>query len=175
MFTFRFNVLLTPGECKRAKTHLKQLWSTLKSRGENQRPDSVEEEIERPVQESDDESDEVESYIKRRETSRRTTAQNRRGCNTNAEIEKLLDGFLKEPRLQKKCNVLKYWVKKSLDEPILFRLAKVVLAVPATQVSVERLFSSLKFVLSPQRSQLAENVLNNVLVIRANKLFGADP
>lgn len=47
----------------------------------------------------------------------------------------------------------------------------VVLSVPATQVSVERLFSGLKFILSSLRTNNNKNILENQLLVRSNKIF----
>ena len=133
---------MMPDECKRAKSHLKQLWSTIKSIREN-RLREVEEDTEGLVQESGDESDEVESLLKRKETSsRRSTTQNRRNQIPVLKFKNSnLMGFLKNLGLIKKYSVLKYWVTKSSMQLILYQLSKIVLEVPATQVSVERLFS----------------------------------
>lgn len=48
--------------------------------------------------------------------------------------------------------------------PELYQLASIVLAVPAMQVSVERAFSSLKFILAPQRSNISEDTLEDMTV-----------
>lgn len=45
-------------------------------------------------------------------------------------------------------NVLEYWYEKRFSHPLLYALARIVLAVPASQVSVEQCFSTLKFVLN---------------------------
>ena len=49
-----------------------------------------------------------------------------------------LDEFEYAPRLDKKANVLQYWEAQKITKPELYLLASVVLAVPVTQVSVER-------------------------------------
>lgn len=46
-------------------------------------------------------------------------------------------------------------------------LAQVALGVPATQVSVERAFSALKFVLSEQRSRLSASTLDDLLLLKS--------
>lgn len=61
--------------------------------------------------------------------------------------------------------------KESIIKPELYKLAITVLAVPATQVSVERLFSGLKFILSPLRTNIGERILENQLLVRANRIF----
>jgi len=49
--------------------------------------------------------------------------------------------------------------------------AKVVFNAPATQVSVEKLFSGLKFILSPYRSNISSKNLENQLLVGTNRLF----
>ncbi|KYN08223.1 hypothetical protein ALC62_00798 [Cyphomyrmex costatus] len=70
--------------------------------------------------------------------------------------------------LKSKENILQFWKKNKRSMPDLYKLANIVLAVPSTKVSVERLFSSLKYILSPLRSNLNENIINDILLIRAN-------
>ncbi|XP_060856315.1 uncharacterized protein LOC132934050 [Metopolophium dirhodum] len=55
--------------------------------------------------------------------------------------------------------------------PELHELAKVVFSVPGTQVSVERLFSGLKFILSPYRTNISSSNLEDQLLVRTNRLF----
>ena len=82
-----------------------------------------------------------------------------------------MNDYLQEPRMKKGDEVLKYWEKQKNRFPHLYKLAAVVMGVPSTQVSVERAFSSLKFVLSPQRAGMNAKVLEDVLLIRNNYLF----
>lgn len=67
-------------------------------------------------------------------------------------------------------NVLEYWYKKRLTHPILSRLAHIVLGVPASQVSVERCFSVLKFILSDHRTRLQHDILQDIMLIRLNHI-----
>ena len=116
----------------------------------------------------DEEADPLEALLKSKETTRRNTA--RRAANP---IDAAIDSFLSEPRLDQRANILEYWHSRRITHPLLYALSKVALAVLATQVSVERLFSSLKFILSVQRSQLSEDLLNDILFLRANVFFHA--
>lgn len=68
-------------------------------------------------------------------------------------------------------NVLKYWEKMKSSEPYLYKLAQIVMAVPASQVSVERCFSALKFILSDHRYNLSDESVKNVLLVRLNHTF----
>lgn len=49
---------------------------------------------------------------------------------------------------------------------ILYPLSLTSLAVPATQVSVERLFSGLKFILSPLRTNMGPELLDEIMLLR---------
>ena len=55
----------------------------------------------------------------------------------------------------------------TLDEPLL-TTAKILSAMPVTQVSVERLFSSMKFILSDHRASMKQDLLDAILFLRAN-------
>lgn len=171
--------MLTPGECKRAKSHLNNLWRSMQNRisiaNRNAVPIAANN-LPAPSSHTDrsngndnigqSQVDELENLLKTKDSSRRVALTQR-----NETIDKVLDSFWKEPRIDKDNNVLIYWESKKAVQPILFALSNIVLSVPATQVSVERLFSSLKFVLSPQRAQMSEPLLNSLLLVRSNKLF----
>ncbi|CAI6355747.1 unnamed protein product [Macrosiphum euphorbiae] len=84
-------------------------------------------------------------------------------------IMSLLNLFDNQPILQHDENILSYWENKKIECPELYELSQVVMAVPTTQVSVERSFSSLKFVLGDLRSNLGSELLEKIMLIRANK------
>ena len=54
------------------------------------------------------------------------------------------------------------------DSKVLSCLAWTVLALPTTQVSVERLFSGVKYILSDLRNSLAEDTLQTIMLQRTN-------
>ncbi|XP_017468782.1 PREDICTED: uncharacterized protein LOC108360849 [Rhagoletis zephyria] len=64
-------------------------------------------------------------------------------------------------------DILSYW-KTFPSDKHLRKLAEVVLAVPATQVSVERAFSALSLTLKKHRSKLNDATLNNILITKLN-------
>lgn len=92
-------------------------------------------------------------------------------CTVNVAIKNEFEVYEAYPRISKGNNILEFWEQKKLEIPLLYEAAQVVLAVPATQVSVERAFSALKFVLSPQRVHLTEQSLRNILFVRLNENF----
>lgn len=89
-------------------------------------------------------------------------------------IKTLINSFaadLDEVDLEK-FNILEYWYSKKNEQPELFALAKVVFSLPATQVSVERLFSNVSYILNPLRNALDSSILDDILVLRM--FFNAD-
>ena len=50
----------------------------------------------------------------------------------------------------------------------LAKIAQIALQLPVTQVSVERVFSSWKYVRSDLRMRLGDDVVDAILVLRAN-------
>lgn len=87
------------------------------------------------------------------------------------EIRSLLKLFLNEKRVDRKVNVVDWWTRNSIEKPLLFEIAKIALAVPPTQVSVERLFSGAKFIMNPQRNRLDADTFRAVMLIRSNNFF----
>ena len=77
----------------------------------------------------------------------------------NKNIEKMIEiGRLKGETV---------WdVIKQLEEPLL-TTAKILSAMPVTQVSMERLFS-LQFILSDQRLSMTQELLESILYLHAN-------
>ncbi|XP_062553751.1 zinc finger BED domain-containing protein 4-like [Armigeres subalbatus] len=73
-----------------------------------------------------------------------------------------------EPRQTHGYDVWQHWVNRRDTHPELYSVAKVVLAVPSNQVSVERAFSALPLVLTDRRSGLGEDTLENILLVKLN-------
>lgn len=85
---------------------------------------------------------------------------------TDLQIE--MTRYEKNDRIPIDGNVLEFWASSNSK---LAAIAMVVLAIPSTQVTVERLFSSLKYIFSEQRNRLSPLVLESILLIRANGIF----
>lgn len=66
-------------------------------------------------------------------------------------------------------DLIQYWRKKKAVCPRLYRLAQVILAVPSTQVTVERLFSQLKFVLTDSRLRLTDRAIKDLMLLKMNQ------
>ena len=79
--------------------------------------------------------------------------------------------FANKPILGKNENVLQYREQFKESKWELYELSQVVLAIPATQISVERAFLGLKDILSSLRTNMSEQLLEYILLIRSNLLF----
>lgn len=86
-------------------------------------------------------------------------------------IRPLLLEFGKMKRLDRNINILSWWQGERLRKPHLFELSQVALAVPPTQVSVERLFSGLKFLIGHLRSSMKNDAIDAISLIRTNQRF----
>jgi len=71
-------------------------------------------------------------------------------------------------RLSSTCSVLQFWKEHSATFPLLYDIALIVLAAAGTQVTVEQLFSQLKFILNDQRASLSPENVQNILLVRCN-------
>lgn len=64
---------------------------------------------------------------------------------------------------------IKYWSFLKHSEPELYNIICIVNAAAPTQVSVERAFSGLAFILTASRTRLTDNILEAILILRLNK------
>lgn len=66
-------------------------------------------------------------------------------------------------------STIDFWAKNKTIFKDVYELSKIVNAVPVTQVTVERAFSSVAFILTALRNSLSPDTLENILIIRLNK------
>lgn len=69
---------------------------------------------------------------------------------------------------QEHMTIFEYWHKHKFDDPEMTAVAAVVLALPATQVTVERAFSYLPLIITDKRGRLHTTTVNNILTIKLN-------
>ena len=74
---------------------------------------------------------------------------------------------MKLPRLSHTEHLLNWW-KADTSFPNLRKIASSVLAIPLTQLSVERLFSLYRLTLSTERNRLSQSHIEDILFIKAN-------
>ena len=83
----------------------------------------------------------------------------------------LIQFKLNTSRISNKKNLLEWREGIKEELPKLYILHCTANGVPMTQVSVERLFSSMKFTFSDLRADLSPSLLEAILLIRCNGLF----
>lgn len=115
-------------------------------------------------------NDELSNYIN-------NLADDMNGTVASSAIKSIEDELIAfhPERSDHNMNVLTYWKLKSKDYPILAEIAQTIHTVPATQVTVERAFSSLKFIVSDCRNRISSDHLQSVLLVRLNHNFDVVP
>ncbi len=86
--------------------------------------------------------------------------------NTNPHNNIHIDEYLDAPCVTMDINPTKFWSEK--EWPVLAKLAKNVLAVPASSSSVERLFSIAGKIFRPERCRLSDHRFQSLMFIRCN-------
>lgn len=105
--------------------------------------------------------------------------QNNVNSNTfNENNESLITNLLKQfdgVSEQLKSTIWEIWERKKQTDPELYNLAMTVFSIPPTQTTVERSFSALAIVLNSHRTRLADNSLENILLVRLNQdVYGGE-
>lgn len=91
-------------------------------------------------------------------------------CLSNDAMYKILDDFDKKVgRQQTTKKVLEFWEENKFVFPEIYLLSTIINAVPPTQATTERCFSSLNFIFDEKRTKLSLILLEEILVIRLNK------
>jgi hypothetical protein len=83
------------------------------------------------------------------------------------ELELETERLLSLPREGLHVDPLAWWRKHEKEFPLLSRLARKYLAIPATSASVERLFSTAGYFAGNRRSKLQPAILDDLLVLRS--------
>jgi hypothetical protein len=161
----RYQGLLSFSERSHAKLHLRMLWSKIECLSNNEKN--------KPIRSFGENINSADCHDEFSEFINTLKKKNRTVCGTNTvennfNIMAVLEGFDGVGEIEKIHSVLKYWEEQRNEHPQLYLLSSVVYGVPATQVTVERAFSSLRYILSSLRENLNEEILENILMIRLN-------
>ena len=90
----------------------------------------------------------------------------------NYEIE--IDNYLNDiitPTSPEATDVYQWWCINQHSFPILSRIARKYLSIPATSVPSERLFSDARNQVTSQRTSLAPEVVSQLLFVKRNSLY----
>jgi len=102
-----------------------------------------------------DDSDELETFLQEKDNESSLSFNSPSQGSIATRMEAVLKlYYVDQKRLSHKLDILKFWKQMETSYPQLAELAKTIYSVPSTQVSVERLFSGLKFILSPYRTSV---------------------
>ena len=166
----RLNVMLNDQQCEKAKTLLKETYHQLTKIKNHQTNEAEENSI--------GEEQSINDIISAPSTSRGLPAleemllraeRSRGSIRQTRSFDACLNELMSSPRVPLNENIIKVWNNSAIASSDLAMVANTVLAAPATQVSVERLFSSLKYILNPLRSNLNQYFLRDLMLIRENK------
>lgn len=90
----------------------------------------------------------------------------------NKEFKEYEQEMINKTDVQLKPDSIVYWKSHSSKYTILGPTALDLISCPMTEVSVERLFSHLSFILCPLRNRLTGDILQDILFLRLNRRFG---
>lgn len=161
----RINIMLSDQECVKAKSLLCQTFRQLQMIASSEAGPSG---MITPSTSHDDENDmhnisDLERMLQQTEKIRRLPQSFMEG-----KFEENLNKLRLEPRLPLSKNIIDHWHNIDASDTSLKKVASCVLAAPASQISVERLFKSVKFILNPLRTDIGGSLLQDILIIRAN-------
>ncbi|XP_065323654.1 uncharacterized protein LOC135930795 [Gordionus sp. m RMFG-2023] len=157
----RYQVLLSIEQKQMAIDHLDDLWHNHNSIINN----TLEASTSNGCSDSNDDSniDDLEILLLDREKKIKLSSGSDRKVK-KISIVSLIEKFSEVIRNKRDKNILTFWEENSLIYPELYTLSRFVMAVPATQVSVERGFSSLKYILSNLRGNLKDDILEDIMI-----------
>lgn len=160
----RYRLLLNSYDTQRAQTYLRGVAAIIIKKQRLEGGDPVEQECAcDDISCAEDSEDELERALAASERDEKTSVQ--QGAS-DPEFTSSVQWYQKTKRLPKDQDILKWW--HSQDETPIKKAALTVLALPVTQVSVERLFSGLAFILSPLRGRLDGTTIENIMFLRTN-------
>lgn len=82
-------------------------------------------------------------------------------------IEEEIELFNAE-KLPSNASIISYWESAKEQNQRLYELAKVIYAIPPTEVQIERDFSTLEFIFSQRRQRLSAEMLEAILTLNLN-------
>lgn len=85
------------------------------------------------------------------------------------DFKEELEAITKQKKINANTEILTFWKDNYYKSKHLYQLATSILSIPATQVTVERSFSDLKFVYSDLRNKLSTEILADIIFLRINK------
>lgn len=72
-------------------------------------------------------------------------------------------------KVREQFDIIRYWKQRKIMNPRMYRIAIALLSIPSTQVTVERLFSQLKLVITDTRTRLNCKSIKNIMFLKSNE------
>lgn len=111
----------------------------------------------------------LEQILHQHELSLNSVACTSQTVSTSNALQIEFEKFDGIGRSHADSGVRSFWKTGKFEYPILFKLSQLVLAVPPTEVAVERNFSALDFILNKRRNRLTDLNLETILLLKLNK------
>lgn len=164
----RFHFTLTTEQKELAKKHLIYLWEKINSKQDKpEREQPISPGMEEKETENDDSEDMLEQIMRELESSQHIGAAIAPRSTDDCILQEI-QNFCKMGRAKATENIIIKWETDKFSFPILYELARTIMAVAPTEVSVERNFSALDFILTKRRNRLTDENLEMILLIKLN-------
>jgi hypothetical protein len=158
----RFHLLLDDEQKITAKTHIKAVYNFLK----HSRPQTSPQNSAADILNTSKNSSIVLDPLERLLASLDSPAEDSTPTTSILTLEEILYRFQSLPRnSDTNFNVLNFWTNVPGEFLELQETAFTIFSAASTQVSVERAFSALKFILSDQRGNLEPQLLEDILLL----------
>ncbi|KAJ8246955.1 hypothetical protein GJAV_G00257150 [Gymnothorax javanicus] len=151
----RYKVLLAERQTEQAKSRLCEAWGMIQALSlDKQQCPLSKMDAEGSTSDADDE---IEELLRARDRE-----IGNQGTKFKTIMMSMLDAYSSEARVKREENIFRYWIGTSQVYSDLYRLAVSVIPFPVTQVSMERAFSGLKYMLS-LRAKVKDSDLEDIL------------
>lgn len=174
----RFNIVLSVPQKSIAKSLVRQLYMNLHEEASSSNHSTISVETDVSVELSPSSSSEIEhtnrqynaleNYLSSIEASSRAMNTTNGNESQMIRLEEEIKSFLKLERLPANSSVHEFWEKQTKIFPLLHELSCIIMAVPPSEVSVERNFSKLNFTLNRFRTNLKDTELEKILFLSLN-------
>jgi hypothetical protein len=86
----------------------------------------------------------------------------------DVDIKQKIANVCNSVRVPLATNILPMWEWKQSDEPELFKVAQVILSLPATQVTIGRIVDAQKLMTTQLNERLADETIANIMITKLN-------
>lgn len=162
----RFQIMLTEDQISTAKKHLTYLHQK-----QIQKLNAIQQEIVTSAVERRENDNEnlLEKYMQKIESNKKMVTHSKKEPIRDPSLQIELVQFEAIERSAATVKIMDFWFQNRFNFPILYQLSRTIFAVPPTEVSIERHFSTLTFILNKYRNRLTDENLETVLFLKLNE------